>query len=73
MLSFVLCPASIAVQGPRRDPMQLELLPLLPQAPEKPRLWERLSPEHRAMLIAVLARLMRKAVHGEPRRDTDER
>ncbi|MCX6070773.1 MAG: hypothetical protein NTU91_07930 [Chloroflexi bacterium] len=53
--------------------MQLELLPLLPQAPEKPRLWERLSPEHRAMLIAVLARLMRKAVHGEPRRDTDER
>jgi hypothetical protein len=53
--------------------MQLELLPLPPPLPRKPSLWERLSPEHRTRLIAVIARLMRKAVHGEPRRDTDER
>jgi hypothetical protein len=49
--------------------MQLELL----QSPERPRVWERLSAEHRAMLIRALARLLRKAVHAEPRRDTNER
>jgi hypothetical protein len=51
--------------------MQLELLPLFP--PEKPPLWERLSPEQRERLIAALARLMRKAVREESRRDADER
>jgi hypothetical protein len=53
--------------------MQLELLPLPPSPPEKPPLWERLSPEHQERLIAALARLMRKAVCGESRRDADER
>ena len=53
--------------------MQLELLPLPPPLPEKPPLWERLSPEHRARLIATLARLMKKAVREQPRRDADER
>ena len=53
--------------------MQLELLPLPSPPPEKPPLWERLSPEHRARLIATLARLMKKAVREETRRDTDER
>jgi hypothetical protein len=53
--------------------MQLELLPLPPPPPEKPPLWERLSLEHRERLIAALARLMRKAVRGESRRDADER
>ena len=47
--------------------MQLELLPSPPQSPERPRVWERLSAEHRALLIRALARLMRKAVHAEPR------
>jgi hypothetical protein len=53
--------------------MQLELLPLPPPLPEKPPLWKRLSPEDRERLIATLARLMKKAVRGEPRRNTDER
>jgi hypothetical protein len=53
--------------------MQLELLPLPPSPPEKPPLWERLSPEHQERLIAALARLMRKTVREESRRDGDER
>jgi hypothetical protein len=50
--------------------MQLELLPSTPQSPL---VWDRLSQEQRAKLIAALARLIRKAVLAKPRRDHDER
>ena len=53
--------------------MQLEIWPPTPQSPQSLQVWERLSPQQRAKLIATLARLMRKAVRTEPRRDTDER
>jgi hypothetical protein len=53
--------------------MQLDLLPSTPRVPARPRAWEYMSPEQRARLIAALARLMRKAVLPEPRRDVDER
>ena len=53
--------------------MQLQLWPQAPQSPQSPQVWERLSPQQRAKLIATLARLMRNAVVAEPRRDTDER
>jgi hypothetical protein len=52
--------------------MQLELLP--PQELSQGlRVWQSIILEQQGALIAALARLMRKAVTTEPRRNADER
>jgi hypothetical protein len=73
MLCYVVWTRTLRVQRRRRPPMQLELLPTTAQVPARPQTWEYLNPEQRAALIAALARLMRKAVLPEPRRNPDER
>ena len=52
--------------------MQLELFCTLPQAPTSPPVWESLTEEQQAVVVAMLARLMSKAIQNQPRRETDE-
>ena len=51
--------------------MQLELFCTLPPALTSPPVWENLTEEHRAVVVALLARLMSKAVQNQRRREND--
>ncbi len=53
--------------------MQLELFRTPSQAPGRPPVWENLNQKERERIIAILARLMSKAIHPHPGRDSDER
>lgn len=53
--------------------MQLQLLPTSQMSPLALRIWQGLTHGQRVAVTAVLARLMRKAITTEPRRDPDER
>lgn len=52
--------------------MQLELFRTPSQPQRRPPVWERLNQEQRATVVTILARLMRKAIHPQPRRENDE-
>ena len=52
--------------------MQSELFPTLSEPPKSPPIWESLNEEQQATVIKLLARLMRKAIHPDPRRENDE-
>jgi len=53
--------------------MQLELFYTPSEPPKKPQIWESLSQERRETVVVVLARLMKKTIQGEPRRNKNER
>jgi hypothetical protein len=59
----------------RRENVQRQL-PLWPEAerpPQKLNLWEELDPETQAMIIAILSRLISKAVYLKIQEDSHER
>ncbi len=53
--------------------MQLELFRTPSEAPKRPAAWEDLNQRERERIIAILARLMSKAILPHPGRDNDER
>ena len=52
--------------------MQLELLPMPQKSQQAVRVWQRLKDQQRTALIAAIARLMRKMIPTEPRKNPDE-
>ena len=52
--------------------MQLELFHRNPKSPNTLQIWKSLSKEERATVIVVLARLMKKTIQAEQRRNNDE-
>ena len=53
--------------------MQLELFPILSEPRKSPPIWESLNEQQQATVIELLARVMRKTIHPNPRRDNNER
>ena len=52
--------------------MQLELLPMPQKSWQALQVWQRLTDQQRTALIATIARMMRKMIPTEPRRNPDE-
>jgi hypothetical protein len=52
---------------------QLSLWPEVERPPQELNLWEELDPETQAMIIAILSRLITKAVHPKTQEDSHER
>ncbi len=52
--------------------MQLELFRTLPREITRLPVWESLTEEQQAAVVAMLIRLMSKAVQQKPRRELDE-
>ena len=52
--------------------MQLELFRTLPQELTRLPVWESLTKEQQAAVVAMLIRLMSKAIQNQPRRELNE-
>ena len=52
---------------------QLEFWPTLESTQARPQVWEKLSAEQQANLIAALARLIRKAIYPEQNHEIQEK
>jgi hypothetical protein len=52
--------------------MQLELFHKIPKSPSAQKIWESLSKEERAAVVTVFARLMKKTIQAEQRRNNNE-
>ena len=53
--------------------MQLELFGTLPQELTRLPVWESLTEGQQAAIVAMLIRLMSKAIQHQPRRELDEK
>jgi hypothetical protein len=61
------------IQRERRTHVQIKLFEACPRSPARDRVWERLSHDERAVMIALLARLMAKTITSDSGRESDER
>jgi hypothetical protein len=52
---------------------QLPLWPETQRPPQEPNIWEDLDPELQAMVIAILSRLIRKALYPKTQEEPHER